>query len=221
MFRYLTPKDQTPVDLNMSEGPRYCNICDYEAEDGYQLDAHVWSDHDDDVEEDLPENNQHIIGCNICEEKFENMRDLMKHKKKEHSDRVAMCWKFASGNCIYGDTDCWFQHYQTEGDTEPAVNCNLCEKDFRCKTDLLRHRKTQHRQQVPRCRHEKNGNCIFGRRYCWFIHENLKTGLENENIEEEIEENSDVIQKVFGMLETMTERIMKMEKCNIDKMETA
>ena len=51
----------------MIEGPRYCNKCVYEAEDGYDLDAHTWIGHDDDVEEDLLENIKHIIGCNICE----------------------------------------------------------------------------------------------------------------------------------------------------------
>ena len=56
-----------PVNFDTSEGPRYCNKCVYEAEDGYDLDAHTWLGHDDDVQEDLLENFKHIIGCNICE----------------------------------------------------------------------------------------------------------------------------------------------------------
>ena len=51
---------QNTDDLDMSEGPRSCNKCDYQAEDGYDLDAHTWSEHDDD-EECALEDNQHSI----------------------------------------------------------------------------------------------------------------------------------------------------------------
>ena len=216
------PKDQTPVDMDMSEGPRYCQTCDYEAEDGYQLDAHTWSEHDDDnVEDDSLVNDAHIIGCNICEEKFGTIRDLMRHKKKQHCDRVAVCWKFESGNCIYGDTDCWFRHCQPEKDTESTtLKCNVCDKEFKCQTDLHRHRKKRHSQQVSKCKHEKDGKCIFGSTYCWFIHENHENVFESENNDESIKEHSDVIQKVFGMLEIMTKRIMKIENYNTETMET-
>ena len=95
----------------MSEGPRYCNKCDYQAKDGYDLDAHTWSEHTDDdeeIEECSLESNHPSFGCNICEEKFVSKRDLMNHKKKQHYDRVAICWRFASANCSYADTDCCF-----------------------------------------------------------------------------------------------------------------
>ena len=92
----------------MSEGPRYCNKCDYQAKDGYDLDAHTWSEHTDDDEEIKEcslESNHHSFGCNIYEEKFDTKRDLMNHKTKKHYDRVAMCWRFASAYCSYADTD--------------------------------------------------------------------------------------------------------------------
>ena len=37
----------TEEELDLSFGPRYCSKCDFEAEDGYQLDGHFWSEHDD------------------------------------------------------------------------------------------------------------------------------------------------------------------------------
>jgi hypothetical protein len=87
--------------------------------------------------------NRYSFGCNICEENFDTKRDLMNHKKKQHYDRVAMCWRFASANCSYADTDCWFRHYQTAQVTESStVNCNLCDKEllqpnFNPKTKLV------------------------------------------------------------------------------------
>ena len=135
---------QNRDNLDMSEGPRYCNKCDYQAEDEYDLDAHTWSEHDDDdeeIEECSLEINRYSFGCNICEENFDTKRDLMNHKKKQHYDRVEMCWRFA--NCSYADTDCWFRHYQTAQVTESStVNCNLCDKEllqpnFNPKTKLV------------------------------------------------------------------------------------
>ena len=67
--------------------------------------------------------------------------------------------------------------------------------------------------QVSKCRHENNGKCIFGSKNCWFIHEKHGNNIQSENsYEEVIEEQSDVMQKVFGMLEKMTGRIMKIEE---------
>ena len=59
-------------------------------------------------------------------------------------------------------------------------------------------------------------NAYLKSRYCWFIHENH----ESESINEGIKEGSGVLQKVFGMLEIMSERIMKIDKYNKEKMET-
>jgi hypothetical protein len=48
----------------------------------------LWSEDDDDdeVEECPLENNYHSFECNICEEKYDTIRDLMKHKKKQHCE---------------------------------------------------------------------------------------------------------------------------------------
>ena len=123
---------QNTDNLDMSEGPRYCNKCDYQAKDGKNLDAHTWSEHTDDDEEIKEcslESNHHSFGCNIYEEKFDTKRDLMNHKKKQHYDRVAMCWRFAFAYCSYADTDCYFRHCQTAQVTESStVNCSAWSK---------------------------------------------------------------------------------------------
>ena len=41
-------KNDNAEELDLSFGPRFCNICDHEAEDGYQLDVHHWTEHEDD-----------------------------------------------------------------------------------------------------------------------------------------------------------------------------
>ena len=71
--------------------------------------------------------------------------------------------------------------------------------------------------QVSKCKQESYGKCKFESKYCWFIHESDGNVLSNEKNNEVIKEQSDVMQKVFGMLETMTERIMKIEQNNTNK----
>ena len=44
------PGDEKTDDMDIrceSQGVRYCMICDYEAEDMYDLEAHHWSEHED------------------------------------------------------------------------------------------------------------------------------------------------------------------------------
>ena len=68
-------KNQEADELDMSFGPRYCKKCGFEAEDGYQLDGHLWSEHED--------NEIISIQCQHCDQNFSTMKDLMIHKKKE------------------------------------------------------------------------------------------------------------------------------------------
>ena len=151
--------------------------------------------------------------CNFCEEKFTKHGDMMKHKKKQHADKVTICWKFSSGNCTFGDASCWFLHSESEEtNTTPEWNCSLCEKEFRCHSEFLRHRKQDHGHLVPMCRNVDNGLCIFGRKSCWFKHDKHEMAFESDN---PTKEHNEVIEKVFGMLEKMTERIIQIEKYNL------
>ena len=202
-----------PEDLNMTEGPRYCYSCEYQAEDGYDLYAHTWSEHEE------KQTSPNEITCNLCEETFGHINDLMKHKKIHHYEKVAICRMFASGYRSYGDTNCWFQHDQSDKDQElPTVKCSICDNEFKCKSELLRHRKQKHVTFVTQ--YNKNDQCTFGSKSCWFIHDDHEDVLESEHSNGGEKEQADVIQKVFEMLEIMTDRITKMEKQNKDKMET-
>ena len=102
-----------------------------------------------------------------------NKRDLMYHKKSTHEDKVYTCWSFLEGNCTFKDDDCWFLHCESEQYTS-EWKCSFCESKFICQSELLRHRKNEHRNRVQMCRNEKDGTCIFGSLNCWFIHEDFQ-----------------------------------------------
>ena len=93
---------QKADDLDMSFGPRYCKKCGYQTEDGYQLDGHVWSEHED---SDITS-----LQCQHCDRKFSTLRDLMTHKKMKHIENVSLCWHFSNGECLFGEETCWFKH---------------------------------------------------------------------------------------------------------------
>ena len=117
------PSDQETEEMDVScesQGVRYCVICEYEAEDMYDLEAHTWSEHEDvdkvdhtrrsleerDINKESVEciniqqrlhQTESQIGCNFCGEKFVTQRILMEHKKRVHTERVALCWNFSAG----------------------------------------------------------------------------------------------------------------------------
>ena len=211
-----TKSDKMDVSL-LSTDPRNCEKCDYEAEDMYDLDAHTWDIHDEsnvsqtfgnnsDLRDHKKESlNDNQYRCNLCDDCFQNKRDLMQHKKIHHNNKVAQCWKFSAGNCEYGDKKCWFNH--TIKDTQ-EIECVWCDKVFRTQSDLYAHRKQHHKQYIQSCKNYKNGACIYGNDKCWFLHENMETGEEIEN------EKENIIQKMMQMMEKMTERMIKLEDSN-------
>ena len=84
------------------------------------------------------------------------------------------------------------------------MKCNLCDNKFRCKSELLKHKKQEHGYRVQMFRNGENGMCIFGSEGCWFRHNNSES-------DKSITEQNEVIEKVFGIIEKMTERILQIE----------
>jgi hypothetical protein len=60
----------------------------------------------------------------------------------------------------------------------------------------------------------QNGKCPYTNENCWFNHNGNEIMNENENNDAEIEENKEVIQKIFQMMENFTKEIMKMKEMN-------
>jgi hypothetical protein len=190
-----------------------CEICNDRFISSLELTAHAQKHHGELGSKDSMESNS--LACNFCEEKFVKHGDLMSHKKKKHGNKVAICWKFLAGNCIFGDASCWFLHSESEEScTTPEWKCNLCDNEFRCQSELLRHKKEDHGHLVQMCRNEVNGKCIYGSQDCWFRHDIRESAFESETSRNE---KNEVIEKVFGMLEKMTQRILQIENYNLTK----
>ena len=150
--------NQSTDNLDYSSGPIDCKRCEYQAEDGYDLDGHRWSEHEEDED-------GHII-CKFCDEKFANVGNLMKHKKLKHREKVAICKHYNSIGCPFEDEKCWFLHIKSN----ETFKCNICEENFNTKSNFMEHRKSKHGAMVQLCKNKEK--CVF-RSSCWFMHEIL------------------------------------------------
>ena len=112
-----------------------------------------------------------------------------------HIEKLNFCRYFETNMCIYGDKKCWFVH---EPEEEPQCNefkCHLCEKEFNSLSNFLRHRKLNHRESTPICKHFRTGECPFGNNKWWFIHERDDEDTNIKERKDENLENNEIIQK--------------------------
>ena len=203
----MTIKHSVPVQ---TEEILLCHKCDYVAEDIIELDGHTYSDH-------APEEYLH---CRFCENAFDSLRELMLHRKKHHLNRVNVCWDYSNGVCTYGESDCWFKHstaVETASRGLTRSNCNICDETFTSRSELMYHNKRKHTKQVPLCNKNINGTCWFGNNNCWFIHEEVNESEKVRKDEEltkdnEVIEKDEVVQRLFQMMEKLTERMFQIEK---------
>ena len=74
------------------------------------------------------------------------------------------------------------------------------------KNEVHYHQKREHVRSIPQCKNENNRECIYGAEKCWFQHNETGHQENNQN------QNGEITAKLFGMMETFTDRILKIEK---------
>ena len=195
------PCDQNKQDMDISlqsMDPRNCDNCGYEAESLYVLDAHIREFHDESIE------------CNFCDKSFENKGEQMKHKKEEHTEKVDICWNYAGGKCDFEEGKCWFLH---KDETTSRFECTSCDKTFAAQAKLRHHNKRNHIDSVPTCKYMIYETCKYGSKNCWFNHGEGETSTMNEN-DKKLNDDTEVIEKIFQMMEKFTQQIVKMKEMN-------
>ena len=103
--------------------------------------------------------------CINCGEELDNYKDLMNHRRDNHRKRTT-CRYFLLGNCNFDQETCWYLHSQN---IETQITCNYCEECFITTSEVMKHKKEKHREQIMPCRNKKK--CVFSEVNCWFIHE--------------------------------------------------
>ena len=173
----------------------YCEICSRWFDAESDMKKHM-EEHQMAQQKAMTKDNDKLY-CNFCECEFFTKRELMTHKKKVHTEKVAICWQFASGSCDFGEEYCWFSHCQSRQNLETVMfKCNSCDNKFQFRSDLLKHRKDEHTHLVPPCRNEKNGTCKFGNLKCWFNHTKMQEMNRFKNDEKFDKVNEEELEKV-------------------------
>ena len=63
------------------------------------------------------------LECKYCGETFHHKHELMRHRKQNHEDKVALCSKYESGKCDF-EILCWFKHRTNNVDMSKEDNIN-------------------------------------------------------------------------------------------------
>ena len=143
--------------------------------------------------------------CKFCDECYQKKTELMRHNKQMHMETVSPCWNYSLGTCEFGDQACWFRH--SEPVTSSNMRCKICDKSFSNKPEYHIHRKQHHTALVTPCYKAQIENCKYGDELCWFSH---NENNQSDNVEATVK--NEVIQRIFEIMEKMTERIAELEK---------
>ena len=128
-----------------------------------------------------------VIKCRNCDEQFSEKWNLMNHRKLKHPETVANCRKKQDGNCPFSDEKCWWNHQERQTLNTEQVECYICNKIFKDKPSMMRHRKSEHSSIIRKCTNFLKNNCQFQSSSCWYLHE------ENEmEVDDNEEENSTI-----------------------------
>jgi hypothetical protein len=152
--------------------------------------------------------------CKFCEEDFDLKSELMKHSKMEHTKSLSVCWNFVAGCCDYEESFCWFAHEKNKVNMMCTYSkCNIYDLTLKSRPEYLKHRKQFHIDIVPECKNKMNGACQYGNTNCWFKYKIEKYNTKEQNESDKIEHNK-VVEKLFDIVEKVTERLAKLEKSN-------
>ena len=107
-----------------------------------------------------------------------------------------ICRYFLKNECSW-DSDCWYRHlsksYDTNETNSDVMSCNVCEKVFQLKSELMKHKKSDHFIKVSKCRNFVQKNCKKSENECWFRHDELDTETETDNDDKQdsVKQNQD------------------------------
>ena len=190
-----------------------CKKCDYQTNNEPQLKKHFTLKH---TLKGLKEDEEII--CRNCDEKFQGKRSLLIHRKQKHRNSVADCKNYQEGKCLFTEEKCYWNHSLKDKESNGQVECFNCGKTFKCKNDMMIHRKNEHESMVRICKEFIENNCRLRKQFCWFLHKDEEMEIEpsiNINKSENHENEKDcpsVFQKISGNKEPPLSEEMRNQK---------
>ena len=206
-----------------------CNDCSFQGNCASELvkhlklTGHVPSKHELDNRKIFKDFKQ----CYSCKMEFDGYWNLMTHRKNIHPSNKR-CRNFP-GNCKFGK-ECWYVHEEgmetdqlPEKEKEDNISdfkCNLCDKNFKEKSDFMMHRKTQHTRSNQRCEKYLNNQCERSADNCWYVHSSDQAKEKSSTVSQEqvfCQAPSDPfppdqMSRMFWMVSNLCRKVEGMEK---------
>ena len=165
-----------------------CNECYFQGTSKSELSKHFNLKHTTDQKEE-----ENVITCKTCGDKFSTKWSLMNHRKAKHINTVAFCRNKLEGKCDFADEKCWWNHAEKSTDN---IQCFICNHVFETKTQMMIHRKNEHKEIVKCCSQFQQGTCRFRNDSCWFLHE-LEGFTEAKEFDRTSKKQEQVFRKVL------------------------
>ena len=165
---------------------------------------------------------------------FDGYYNLMNHRKNVHPSNKK-CRKFPN-NCPHGN-ECWYVHSEKESSTQKLSDefkCEQCDKTISGRRNFMMHKKINHIEIVQPCNLFRSNQCKKNEKTCWFDHnvqnqnhntyaDVLKSSTQNNSREipvnnqvfQQVTENTHPPEKVDPVLEMMTKMLLKMENMEL------
>ena len=78
------------------------------------------------------------------------------------------------------------------------------------KAELMKHKKSKHREHVQDCKNDIENNCRFGSMMGWFIHKTYQNKI-NESMLKIDSTSNELTEKLIKKIQEHTEKIKKLE----------
>ena len=202
----------SPLDEHHDEKEFNCDGCDFQATTQIQLNKHTNLKHR--TKEQMTED---VIKCKHCDDQFSDIWSLMNHRKLKHADLVAQCKNIKlNGECRFTSEKCWWNHDSKKSNQNAVIQCYICKESFTSKSEMMKHRKREHRSRVRKCSKFSENQCPFLDESCWFLYEgdvNKEIEIENEKEEQSGNLDKSTFESVFQKVtENLKPPIIKQRK---------
>ena len=174
-------KCEEPTQTEEASRQYNCEDCPFQGENGLELKKHiVRTKHSP---------SEYLEKCYTCNKEFSSYWHLMNQRKTEHPSNKK-CRYFLNEMCRFDADTCWYKH-ETESirnvqESNSFENsCKDCDKRFMSKSDIMKHRKSEHKGKVSRCRDFLQGKCSLADNACWFSHDEKENEAEDNEFDEQ------------------------------------
>ena len=83
----------------------------------------------------------HENGCDICEDKFDSRKDLVDHKKSQHSLPTVYCKDYLIDKCMFSKEECLYLHAEKQKVIVELIKCLKCDNTLKNNEELTEHMK--------------------------------------------------------------------------------